>query len=184
MKRATLHDCPIAVTAGRAYFPQLLRTMAVAQSSPSATNMIHNDWPSIFIAKLDIQEFEFKTLSAATEWLQRRPPCYLILEVMPPDDDDGTHPTQMPALFELLQDAGYNAAWRALDSVPQKRKVVEFPGRTAPFWNGTDQSLTQAWRADMQGRKFWQYKDWIIGFQDEQECLDRLLQPYNVYSSL
>ena len=161
-----LPDCSIASTAGRAYFPQVLRTMAVQQQQ-------QQEWPSFFIAKFDIQNFEFKVLSSATEWLQRKPPCYVLIEAL---NHHFNYPTtHMPALWELLLDAGYNVAWRAYNPYTF---ATELPGRDKPFWDASNTTigLVQAWKQDMQGEQFLGYKDYILGFKDEQACIERLLR--------
>jgi hypothetical protein len=165
----TLQNCPaVASMAGRAYFPQLLQLIAQKQDRKVG-------WPSFFIAKFDIEEFEFKILSSATEWLQQKPPCYLHLEVR--IDENNSHvPTR--AVLELLMDAGYDVAWRAL-AKHHPHDPTEFPNRDqAPFWDAAKTpkvGLVQAWKVDMEGSLSWRYKDYIIGFKNEQACIDRLL---------
>ena len=74
-KRGSL--CPPKSSAGATYFPHALKHMANHfQPSCSNTGVV---WPSIYIAKLDIEGSEFSVLSSAMDWLQQRPPCYLIL---------------------------------------------------------------------------------------------------------
>jgi hypothetical protein len=75
-------------------------------------------------------------------------------------------------------DAGYDVAWRAL-AKHHPHDPTEFPNRDqAPFWDAAKTpkvGLVQAWKVDMEGSLSWRYKDYIIGFKNEQACIDRLL---------
>ena len=71
-------SCPPKSSAGATYFPHALKHLAEHFKHPSCNNN-GNVWPSIYIAKMDIEGSEFSALSSAMDWLQQRPPCYLIL---------------------------------------------------------------------------------------------------------
>jgi len=65
-------ECPAAFIAGGTTFEQALRGLA----APCAGL----DWPRIYVAKIDIQSYEFKALTSAYQWLSRRPPCFIIMK--------------------------------------------------------------------------------------------------------
>mmetsp|Transcript_21271 Transcript_21271/g.58913 ORF Transcript_21271/g.58913 Transcript_21271/m.58913 type:complete len:563 (-) Transcript_21271:63-1751(-) len=168
--------CAPHLAAGAAYFPQAAQAVATTyQSSSSQSSQSTNPWPRFYIAKLDIQDFEFKALSSAVEWLQRRPPCYIIIEAYPPNSEFAPH---MWALWELLLDAGYNALWRGHDMF-RSGFVGEFPDADSPpYWKADAKnktSLYQAWEKDLEGRNWWAYRDYVLGFQDEEACVERIM---------
>ena len=144
--------CDARSTAGAAYFPAVLRNLA-AQFQPSCTAgnpaESNDHWPSIYIAKFDIQGFEFQTLSPAVAWLEERPPCYMMLEF-------SNKERQNYALMELLVNVvGYDSLWRS--SFFQDPKAYEQPP-SAPHWskkNGTE--LWKVYEQDMADRVDWSY---------------------------
>ncbi len=69
--------CDARSTAGAAYFPPVLRDLAArfqpscaAAGDPAAGAEDDRRWPSIYVAKFDIQGFEFQLLSPAVAWLE------------------------------------------------------------------------------------------------------------------
>lgn len=158
----TLH-CDARSTAGAAYFPAVLKNLAT-QFQPSC--MSENHWPSIYIAKFDIQGFEFQTLSPAIAWLEERPPCYMILEFE-------NHKRQTYALMELLVNVvGYDSVWRS--SIFENKTFHEQPP-TAPHWTKSGTELWTIYEQDMTGLVDWSYINYIFGFADQEACIKRLL---------
>ena len=169
----TLLRCDARSTAGAAYFPAVLRNLA-AQFQPSCARRADrpatssgNHWPSIYIAKFDIQGYEFESLSPAVAWLEERPPCYMMLEF-------SNKKRQNYALMELLVNVvGYDSVWRS--SFFQDPVAYEQPP-SAPHWskrNGTE--LWTVYEQDMKDRVDWSYANYIFGFADQEACIERLL---------
>ena len=165
--KASSLNCPPMSSAGATFLPHALRHIKSAyQPSCGGSKSV---WPSVYIAKFDIQGFEFRALTSAIEWLQQRPPCYLLFEVTPGNQ-------QNYALMELVGDLGYDAVWRTIDPHDNKQPV-EFPGKTQAWWRAgiNKKSLADAFEADMKGRTKAQYKNYAFGFQDQEACIQRLL---------
>jgi hypothetical protein len=161
-------DCEAKSTAGAAYFPDVLRNLfAQYQPSCGAGMNTSSQWPSIYIAKFDIQGFEFQTLAPAIAWLEEKPPCYMMLEF-------SNKIRQNYALMELLVNVvGYDSVW--ISSIFQDNEVYEQPP-LAPHWskqNGTH--LWEIYEEDMKGRVEWSYINYIFGFANQEACIKRLL---------
>ena len=161
-------DCKARSTAGAAYFPDVLRNLfAQYQSSCRAVNSTSNQWPSVYIAKFDIQGFEFQTLAPAIAWLEEKPPCYIILEFC-------NKQRQNYALMELLVNViGYDSVW--ISSIFQDNTVYDQPP-LAPHWSKKDGThLWGVYEKDMEGRVDWSYINYIFGFANQEACINRLL---------
>ena len=165
-------NCEAKSTAGAAYFPSVLLNLArtfqpncVQQMNQTKTSQRH--WPSVYIAKFDIQGFEFQALSPAIAWLEERPPCYIMLEFV-------NHERQNYALMQLLVNVvGYDAVWR--NSIFQEAKVYEQPPQ-APHWRKSDGTeLWTVYEKDMEGKVDWSYINYIFGFVDQEACIKRLI---------
>lgn len=166
---AALH-CEAKSTAGAAYFPSVLLNLArTFQPNCVQTNQTKTSqhWPSVYIAKFDIQGFEFQALAPAIVWLEERPPCYIMLEFC-------NHERQNYALMQLLVNVvGYDAVWR--NSIFQDATVYEQPPQ-APHWTKSDGTeLWTVYEKDMEGKVDWSYINYIFGFVDQEACVKRLL---------
>ena len=174
-------NCLPRFAAGGTAFPHALRHWK-RNFQPSCGGK-DNPWPTMFIAKFDIEGFEYKAIISALEWLQQRPPCYIMMEMTPGY-------TQNNAIIELLTDVGYDAMWRGWD-ILKARKEPEFPFMMDPSWgpggffqsydSATEQwknvsgTMQEAFDADMSLRKPNEYRNYVFGFQDHKACIDRLL---------
>lgn len=147
-------DCPPPDAAGATTLAHALRGLTTTTSQQQSCP--EPEWPSIFIAKMDVEGFEFKAISSAIEWLSVKPPCYMIIEYW--------NKPSYTALLELLLDVGYDSVW-----LPRE-------GNTPPdsaWW-----SLERDGRDVLHRRakKHWGggYAELTVGFADTQSCLDRL----------
>jgi hypothetical protein len=162
-------DCLPSLTAGGTLLPHALRSLIPYQSYCPG----EQTWPRVYIAKFDIQGFEFKALVSALDWLVDRPPCYLMIEMQ--------QVSQNIAIMELLLDVGYDSVWRTHNGYAHNVSFEheEFPP-TAPYWSrsqNTSMTLQSAVEADMKSlTQFWYYKDYIFGFESKESCLRRLLK--------
>jgi hypothetical protein len=114
-------------------------------------------WPRIYIAKIDVEGFEFKAFaSVAASWLAEQPPCYIMFEHY--------NKPSYTALIELLLNVGYDAAWRTRDG--------EFPIDTPPWWTLAGQGDNfHTLVSQHTGRG---YTEMIMGFADESACVNRM----------
>lgn len=117
----------------------------------------HLYWPRIYIAKIDVEGYEFKALSSVVQWLSEQPPCYIMFEHY--------NRPSYTALIELFLNVGYDTAWRTRNG--------EFPHRsTVPWWTLKEHGDTfQSLASQHTGRG---YTEMIIGFADEKSCLERM----------
>jgi hypothetical protein len=169
-------NCDARATAGAAYLPDVLHNL-FTQFQPSCTavnqtmaHKINNHWPSVYIAKFDIQGFEFQALAPAIPWLEERPPCYMVLEF-------SNEARQNYALMELLVSVvGYDSVWRSsgLHMIDNASLYGQPP--STPHWS--KQNGTELWafhEKDMDGQADWAYINYIFGFADQDACVKRLL---------
>jgi hypothetical protein len=190
-------NCDARATAGAAYLPDVLHnlftqfqqpscTVAVNQTRPLHQTNSHQHWPSIYIAKFDIQGFEFQALAPAIPWLEERPPCYMMLEF-------SNKARQNYALMELLVNVvGYDLVWRSsgLNMVVKDESVFYGQPPSTPHWSkqtttttgtgtgtgtGTSNELWAFYEQDMEGQVDWAYINYIVGFADQDACIQRLL---------
>jgi hypothetical protein len=142
-------DCAVSSGAGATTLEFALRGL------PKCS---HLHWPRIYIAKIDVEGFEFKAFaSVAASWLAEQPPCYIMFEHY--------NKPSYTALIELLLNVGYDAAWRTRDN--------EFPLDTPPWWTLAGQGDTNFHTLVSQhtGRG---YTEMIMGFADESACVNRM----------
>jgi hypothetical protein len=162
-----VHCSPSLVAGGT------LLSHALASIAPVQTCSGKQDWPRIYIAKFDIQRFEFKAMTSALDWLSDRPPCYIMIETYK------EHRTS--AIIELLLDFGYDSVWRTHNAYPKDEasKHKEFPPGP-PYWSrsrNSSISLHDAADIDLDTISvFWGNKDYLFGFEDEEKCLRRLIE--------
>ncbi|CAB9505926.1 expressed unknown protein [Seminavis robusta] len=159
-------QCKPNAAAGAIYFPSMLKDVRTQFQSDCFGSS--SPWPAIYIAKFDIQGFEFRTLAGAMEYLERKPPCFIHLEIT-------KSARQNYALFELLVDVGYNALWRNTDNWAQS--IYEQPPKDPPYWTAS-KSIEPLWKVfekDFENRMDWFYKNYIFGFEDREACIRRLL---------
>ena len=161
--------CQPSLVAGATLLSHALQSIASVQSCAGK-----QDWPRIYIAKFDIQRFEFKATTSALDWLSERPPCYIMIETYK------EHRTS--AIIELLLDFGYDSVWRTHNAYPKDdaARHEEFPPGP-PYWsrsrNSSTISLHDAADIDLETISvFWGNKDYLFGFEDEEKCLRRLLE--------
>jgi hypothetical protein len=156
----TTLNCKARSTAGAACFEDVLYNL-FAQFQPSRV---------IYIAKFDIQGFEFQALSSAIHWLVKRPPCYMMLEF-------SNKERQNYALMELLVDVvGYDAVWRSSSGAMPSKKSYEQPPSTPHWSKQSGKKLWAVYEQDMEGQVDWSYLNYIFGFADQEACIKRLLQ--------
>jgi hypothetical protein len=142
-------DCAVSSGAGATTLEFALRGL------PKCS---HLNWPRIYIAKIDVEGFEFKTFaSVVASWLAEQPPCYIMFEHY--------NKPSYTALIELLLNVGYDAAWRT--------RKNEFPVNTPPWWTLAGQGNNDFHTLVSQhtGGK---YTEMIMGFADESRCVDRM----------
>jgi hypothetical protein len=169
VKSAESLNCLPSLTAGATLLPHALQSLISHQPSCRGTQ----NWPRLYIAKFDIQGFEFKALVSALDWFWERPPCYLMIEM--------EQVPQNVAITELLLDVGYDSVWRTHNSFANDItfRHEEFPPGP-PYWSrsqNTSITLHQAVGEDMKTfNQIWQYKDYIFGFENKEKCLRRLLE--------
>ena len=160
--------CKPSLVAGGTLLSHALQSIAPLQSCPGT-----QDWPRIYIAKFDIQRFEFKAMTSALDWLSERPPCYIMIETY--------KEPRTSAIIELLLDFGYDSVWRTHNAYPKDEasRHEEFPPGL-PYWSrsrNTSISLHEAADIDLDTISvFWGNKDYLFGFEDEEKCLRRLLE--------
>ncbi len=151
--------CLPFLIAGGTSMSHALQSVAQLQTCPGK-----QDWPRIFIAKFDIEGYEFKALSSALEWLAARPPCYIIIEIRPTP--------RTTAIHELLLDLGYDSVWRT----HRLHTHTEFPPGP-PFWSRSrnhSTTLHQGAEADL-GTDPQAWKEYLYGFENQEMCLRRLV---------
>ncbi|KAL7526501.1 hypothetical protein ACHAWF_001794 [Thalassiosira exigua] len=152
--------CTPQSTAGATFFPHALKNFAVHYQSECG-----GDWPSVYLSKWDIQGYEFPALSSAMDWLQQRPPCFMVIEFT------NTNP-QNYAIMQLLTDLGYDAVWRNADGF---QRQYEKPPQD-PHWTAANAtSIFEMYDKDMADQQFWFYMNYIFGFRDRKACIRRLL---------
>ena len=157
--------CQPHLIAGGTLMSHALKAIASVQSCPGK-----QDWPRIYLAKFDIQRFEFKAMTEALHWLSERPPCYILIEVM--------HEPQTHAIIELLLDIGYDSVWRTHNSYsPDEHE--EFPAGP-PYWSRSrNRSISLHEAADIDLSTLWAKfgnKDYLFGFEDNEKCVRRLME--------
>lgn len=160
--------CQPHLIAGGTLMSHALKSIASVQSCPGK-----QDWPRIYLAKFDIQRFEFKAMNEALMWLSERPPCYVMIELLV---EPRTH-----ALIELLLDIGYDSVWRTHNPYPKDAAHghEEFPPGPA-YWSrsrNSSISLHDATDVDLATMSVsWGNKDYLFGFEDKEKCVRRLLE--------
>ena len=75
---------------------------------------------------------------------------------------------------------GYDAAWRSSNVRGEAAELPHGTGvRTEPFWKKTNdpkgEKLWEAYERDFTNRMDWHYGNYIVGFQDTEACIKRLL---------
>jgi hypothetical protein len=141
-------DCAVSSGAGATTLEFALRGL------PKCS---HLHWPRIYIAKIDVEGFEFKAFaSVAASWLAEQPPCYIMFEHY--------NKPSYTALIELFLNVGYDAAWRTRNN--------EFPLNTPPWWTLAGQGDNfHTLVSQHTGRG---YTEMIMGFADESACVNRM----------
>ncbi len=155
----TTLNCKARSTAGAACFGDVLHNL-FAQFQPSR---------AIYIAKFDIQGFEFQALASTIPWLVKNPPCYMMLEF-------SNKERQNYALMELLVEVvGYDAVWRS-SSAKMRATVHEQPPSTPHWSKQSGKKLWAIYEKDMEGQVDWSYMNYIFGFADQEACIKRLVE--------
>ena len=118
--------CLASDAAGATTLEHALQRLPIAKSPASEQR-----WPPIYIAKLDIEGYEFKTMTSAIRWLSESPPCYILTEF---SKDSPSH----IALAEFLLDIiGYDSVWLPYN------KDRQFPtNKTPPWWTKSPRAST------------------------------------------
>ena len=199
-KAITVRDrCPPHALAGVTTLANALRGAACAEGGDKGhtTRGPQSEWPNVLVAKFDIEDSEFLALSSATAWLAEQPPCWVILETgdryvrlrldlprvaararaqptdvvryltQPARLSRIDRPTSL-AVLQLLWTHGYTQIWRGHWSPP----------REFPFKAGDKPFVDTSSVADMLGAvkkdlARIEYKDYIIGRPDYEECVSR-----------
>lgn len=151
--------CPVGDSAGATTLEQALQSLQSRQQQTVPCPEQTHSWPSIYVAKVDVEGHEFKALSTVVEWLATRPPCYIMTEFW--------NQPSYGAMVELLLEVGYDQIWPG----------GEYPGSSPPWWSlqmhGRD---TLQIRLDKYAKsKGLRYTELILGRSDHDECLQRLL---------
>lgn len=191
--------CPPKALAGVTTLANALRGAACAEGGDKGhtTRRPQSEWPNVLVAKFDIEDSEFLALSSATAWLAEQPPCWVILETgdryvrlrldlprvaararaqptdvvryltQPARLSRIDRPTSL-AVLQLLWTHGYTQIWRGHWSPP----------REFPFNAGAKPFVDTSSVADMLGAvkkdlARIEYKDYIIGRPDYEECVSR-----------
>ena len=174
VKDVGINGCSPRVMAGATLLPHALRALPPLQHKQQSVTCDPDKWPRFYIAKFDIQGFEFRALASAMEYFAERPPCYLMLEL--------EQKPQVMALVELVLHFGYDSAWRTANHHEKRNMKLyhyEFPPDT-PFYTQSRKNkvtLHEAVKKDLDSlAKDWHYKNYIFGFRDQDACLRRLLE--------
>ena len=125
-------------------------------------------WPSLLVAKFDIEGAELLALTTAVPWLASQPPCYVVIETR-------AEPNSMGALV-LLWSQGYDSIW-----IPKKIKNGT-PRTTKPLVQTRDTAVmldkVHALKQHGYERKHKNSgleHDLIVGFSDLDACVARLV---------
>jgi len=159
----TYKACTAASLTGAALLQDALRALAPP----------HKAWPSVYIMKMDIQEFEHTALLGALDWLREAPPCYIIAEL--------EMNTATEALVHLLVNVGYDQVWLATGPYMgygsnnitatwpplPPLSTVDGTHRTRDFESALRDAITRTIAS-------WMWIDAVFSFSNHELCVQRL----------
>ena len=154
-------NCPAHDIAGASTLAHALLStqhenlLGVAATPPSPS------WPLIFIAKMDIENFEFKAISTVASWLQERPPCFMLIEYR-------YLPNSIALVELLLEIVGYDTVW-----LNSKKHDSNVSPREA-FWSSARDGVGTFQKKMSNNRG---HSDITLGFENLDFCFDRMFSP-------